>query len=150
MSNIGQIQRDLDSLYQSVWDTESNQLKLVDNSRYEDLLDKVNLVETEWDSLVPSVRLTHSIYTDSSSNKYVLFGLLDNARSGGGCDTNFTYSWFVGLMTPVDGVLKDNTSTKFVVMYNDTSYDSDNENYLDVSDWHIVFAVDVDGVVDLS
>lgn len=107
--------------------------------------------EVDGNGMFPFTRLTHSIYTDDEDNRWALFGLLDNAYhptvDGWGCDSNSTYSWFVGLRSPISsGTTKDNTNSEFVVMYNDTSEDANNIHDLDVSNWHIVFRVNKEGV----
>lgn len=107
--------------------------------------------EIDGNGIFPFTRLTHSIYTDSNDDTYALFGLLDNAYHptawGWECDSNSTYSWFVGLRTPVSNNIKDNTNTEFIVMYNDTTYDNNDIHNIDVSDWHIVFRINTNGVV---
>lgn len=103
--------------------------------------------EIDGNGIFPFTRLTHSIATISGT-KHSLFGLLDNAYHGTtGCDSNSTYSWFVGLMTPVDEYNhKDNTNTSFVVMYNNTPA-SDDEHSLDNDNWYVVFDVTTNGTV---
>ena len=107
--------------------------------------------EVDGNGIFPFTRLTSSAYVDSNGDDYYLLGLLDNAYHptlyGWDCDSNKTYSWFVGLKTPeISYLLKDNALTKFVVMYNDTPYDSENIHYIDKSRWKTVFEVDVNSV----
>ena len=108
--------------------------------------------EVDGNGIFPFTRLTHSIYTDEEEHKWALFGLLDNAYHGTlsnwGCDSNSTYSWFVGLRSPISsGTLKDNSQAEFIVMYNDTTEDENNPHDLDVSKWHIVFRIGTSGVI---
>ena len=108
--------------------------------------------EVDGNGIFPFTRLTHSIYTDEEEKQWALFGLLDNAyhatSTTWGCDSNSTYSWFVGLRSPISsGTLKDNSRTEFIVMYNDTPEDEDNPYDLDVSKWHIVFRIGTQGVI---
>ena len=108
--------------------------------------------EVDGNGIFPFTRLTHSMYTDDEDNRWALFGLLDNAYHATfwdwGCDSNATYSWFVGLRSPIStGNMKDNTQTEFIVMYNDTPYNQDNQYELDVSKWHIVFRIGTQGVI---
>lgn len=103
--------------------------------------------EVDGNGMFPFTRLTHSIIT-IGNNRYALVGILDNAYHGSsGCDSNNTYSWFTGLMTPLvdDTNKKDNKNASFVIMYNDTTYDSAHPNTIDNSKWHIVFEVNKDG-----
>ena len=109
--------------------------------------------EIDGNGIFPFTRLTHSIYTDDENHRWALFGLLDNAYHGTsttwGCDSNATYSWFVGLRSPVSNAnMKDNTQTEFIVMYNDTPYNQGNQYELDVSKWHIVFRIGTQGVIN--
>ena len=107
--------------------------------------------EVDGNGIFPFTRLTSSQYTDSSNNTYALLGLLDNAYHptlwGWECDSNSTYSWFVGLRTPVTNNVKDNTNTEFVIMYNNTSSDTSHPHTMSASNWNIVFRVGVNGVV---
>lgn len=108
--------------------------------------------EVDGNGMFPFTRLTHSMYTDEEENRWALFGLLDNAYHGTlsnwGCDSNSTYSWFVGLRSPISsGTLKDNSRAEFIVMYNDTPHDPESQYELDVSRWHIVFRVGTSGVI---
>ena len=108
-------------------------------------------LELDGNGIFPYTRLTSSAYSDGTNNYYLL-GILDNAYHptlfGWECDNNSTYSWFVGLKFPESGYLtKDNKNASFVVMYNDTPYNSSNIHELDVSNWHVVFEVGKNGIV---
>ena len=107
--------------------------------------------EVDGNGIFPYTRLTSSAYVDSNGNTYYLLGLLDNAYHptlyGWDCDSNGTYSWFVGLKTPEKSYLiKDNPLTKFVVMYNDTPADSENIHYIDKSKWKTIFEIDITSI----
>ena len=112
-------------------------------------------LEIDGKGIFPFTRLTSSVYSINGTSYYLL-GLLDNAYhptfgndAVWGCDSNSTYSWFVGLKIPEDSYLKkDNVNASFVVMYNDTEYDSENPHVLDKTKWHVVFEVNTGGVVD--
>lgn len=101
--------------------------------------------EVDGNGIYPFTRLTSSRYTDSNDDVWCLLGLLDNAyhptKWGWECDSNSTYSWFVGLKSPEQSdLVKDNKNTSFVVMYNDSPAQQDpNTHVLDVSKWHTVF-----------
>jgi hypothetical protein len=100
--------------------------------------------DTESNELSPLSRVTCSI-TTINEIQYALIGILDNAYHNlTGCDDNTTYSWFVGLKTPVTDNRKDNENTSFVVMYNTTT-DSDTHT-IDNNNWNIVFEVNKNGV----
>ena len=108
--------------------------------------------EIDGNGIFPFTRVTHSRYMDENNKVWHLLGLLDNAyhptTGGWQCDSNATYSWFVGFKTPEKtSLIKDNVNTSFVVMYNDTpSYGEPYQHYLDVSKWHIVFEVNTGGI----
>ena len=104
--------------------------------------------EIDGNGIFPYIRVTHSIATIDET-RYALVGILDNAyHTLNECDDNSTYSWFFGLMTPVNSSnVKDNTQSSFVVMYNDTSYDSSDKHKIEDDNWHIVFRVGTTGVV---
>ena len=107
--------------------------------------------EVDGNGIFPYTRLTSSAYVDSDGDTYYLLGLLDNAYHptlyGWDCDSNGTYSWFVGLKTPEKSYLiKDNPLTKFVVMYNDTQADSENIHYIDKSKWKTIFEIDINSI----
>ena len=107
--------------------------------------------EVDGNGIFPYTRLTSSAYVDSDGDTYYLLGLLDNAYHptlyGWDCDSNGTYSWFVGLKTPEKSYLiKDNPLTKFVVMYNDTPADSENIHYIDKSKWKTIFEIDINSI----
>ena len=107
--------------------------------------------EVDGNGIFPYTRLTSSAYVDSDGDTYYLLGLLDNAYHptlyGWDCDSNGTYSWFVGLKTPEKSYLiKDNPLTKFVVMYNDTPADSENIHYIDKSRWKTIFEIDINSI----
>ena len=107
--------------------------------------------EVDGNGIFPYTRLTSSAYVDSDGDTYYLLGLLDNAYHptlyGWDCDSNGTYSWFVGLKTPEKSYLiKDNPLTKFVVMYNDTPADSENIHYIDKSRWKTIFEIDITSI----
>ena len=113
--------------------------------------------EVDGNGIFPYTRLTSSVYIDENNHKYYLLGLLDNAYhptlSGWECDSNSTWSWFIGLKTPqlIDEdnnevyLHKDNTGTKFVVMYNDTS-PSTSVHTMNMSDWNTVIEIGSDGI----
>lgn len=104
--------------------------------------------EIDGNGLLPFTRLTHSTAT-INGDSYVLLGLLDNAyHNANGCDTNNTWSWFIGLRIPYSSYTKDNKNASFVVMYNDTEYNSSDIHELNSSDWHVVFEVDKNGIVE--
>ena len=108
--------------------------------------------EIDGNGIFPYTRLTSSRYTDENNNVFHLLGLLDNAyhptKDGWECDDNSTYSWFIGLRTPESSdLIKDNVHASFVVMYNDTPYNGNNNHELDVGRWHIVFEVNTNGMV---
>ena len=108
--------------------------------------------EIDGNGIFPYTRLTSSRYTDENDNVFHLLGLLDNAyhptKDGWECDDNSTYSWFIGLRTPESSdLIKDNVHASFVVMYNDTPYNGNNNHELDVGRWHIVFEVNTNGMV---
>ena len=75
-------------------------------------------------------------------------GILENAYHDlSGCDTNTQYSWFAGFITPIsESNIKDTANTRFIIMYNNTT--SSDEHELDNTQWHTVFAVDVNGMVE--
>ena len=107
--------------------------------------------EVDGNGIYPYTRLTSSAYKDSNNNTYYLLGLLDNAYHptlyGWDCDSNGTYSWFIGLKTPEKSYLiKNNALTKFVVMYNDTPPDPENPHVIDNSKWKTVFEVDINSI----
>ena len=107
--------------------------------------------EVDGNGIFPYTRLTSSAYVDSDGDIYYLLGLLDNAYHptlyGWDCDSNGTYSWFIGLKTPEKSYLiKDNPLTKFVVMYNDTPADSENIHYIDKSRWKTIFEIDINSI----
>ena len=103
-------------------------------------------IEVDGNGIFPFSRLTNSKHVINNVEYYTL-GILDNAyHSFTGCDSNSTYSWFIGLLTSGENNIKDNAAAKFVVMYNDTDYDAENEHYLDNNSWHIVFQVGTNGV----
>lgn len=107
--------------------------------------------EVDGNGVWPFTRLTSSAYIDSNDDRYYLLGLLDNAYhptlEGWECDSNITYSWFIGLRFPESSYLvKDNKNAEFVVMYNDTAYDSSDIHNLDISKWHVVFSVGKNGI----
>ena len=107
--------------------------------------------EVDGNGIFPYTRLTSSAYVDSNGDTYYLLGLLDNAYHptlyGWDCDSNGTYSWFIGLKTPEKSYLiKDNPLTKFVVMYNDTPADSENIHYIDKSRWKTIFEIDINSI----
>lgn len=110
--------------------------------------------EVDGNGIFPYTRLTSSAYEDSNGNNYYLLGLLDNAYHptlyGWDCDSNETYSWFIGFKTPEISYLKKNNAlTKFVIMYNDTPHNSDNIHQVDVSKWKTIFEVDINSVKGL-
>ena len=107
--------------------------------------------EVDGNGIYPYTRLTSSAFTGSDGNSYYLLGLLDNAYHptlyGWDVDSNVHYSWFVGLKSPSQAYLTKKTDeTKFVVMYNDTPYNSSNTHELDVSKWNTVFEVSISSV----
>lgn len=120
--------------------------------------------EIDGNGIFPFTRVTSSRYT-ANNKTWHLLGLLDNAyhptKWQSQCDDNSTYSWFVGLRTPAQydddnppkekDLLKDNTQSEFVVMYNDTQKPTTGDHagetdYLNPENWHIVFSVGVDGL----
>ena len=105
--------------------------------------------EIDGNGIFPFTRLTSSKTTINGVNCSLL-GLLDNAyHSANGCDDNSTYSWFVGMLAPIDeNHVKDNKNASFVVMYNDTP-ETENQHDLDNDCWNIVFQVNTGGVVDI-
>ena len=104
--------------------------------------------EIDGNGISPYVRLTHSIATVNGA-RCSLFGLLDNSYHGGtGCDSNATYSWFIGMKAPIDSDnVKDNHNASFVIMYNNTP-ESSSEHTLNSDSWHIVFEVNTGGIVN--
>lgn len=108
-------------------------------------------LEIDGNGIFPFTRLTHSTYKDENNHIYYLVGILDNAyhptQWNWQMDNNNQPAWFFGLKTPEQSdLLKDNQNTSFVIMYNDTAYNSQNIHELDVSKWHIVFEIDKDTV----
>lgn len=108
-------------------------------------------LEIDGNGIFPFTRLTHSTYKDENNNIYYLVGILDNAyhptQGGWQMDNNNQPAWFFGFKTPEQSyLLKDNQNTSFVIMYNDTPYNSQKSHELDVSKWHIVFEIDKDTV----
>ena len=105
--------------------------------------------EIDGNGIYPYIRLTHSICTIDDT-RYALVGLIDNAyHTLNECDSNATYSWFTGLMTPVNANnVKDNTETAFVIMYNDTTTDAEHPHTINASNWNIVFKVNKNGVIN--
>jgi hypothetical protein len=77
---------------------------------------------------------------------------LDNSYHGGtGCDSNATYSWFIGMKASIDSDnVKDNHNASFVIMYNNTpEMEEEHKHELDDTQWNVVFEVDTSGVVDI-
>lgn len=110
--------------------------------------------EIDGNGIFPYTRLTSSRYFDGTNNIYLL-GVLDNAYHptiyDWDCDNNSTYSWFFGLKYPeYSALVKDNKEASFVVMYNDTSYDSEDIHNLDISKWHTVFETKISDASDYT
>ena len=109
--------------------------------------------EVDGNGIFPYTRLTSSAYTDENDEVWYLLGILENAYHptiyGWDCDKNNNYSWFAGLKTPNrtgEYLVKENSEAKFVVMYNDTSYNQNSEHALDVSKWKTVLEVDATSI----
>ena len=104
--------------------------------------------EVDGNGIHPFTRLTSSRTTIDGVN-CSLFGLLDNAyHAGTNCDDNNTYSWFAGIIAPIDNNhAKDNQNARFVIMYNDTPYTGEaNKHNVDITKWKTVFSVDTTGM----
>lgn len=107
--------------------------------------------EVDGNGIFPFTRLSSSRYTDENNDVWHLLGLLDNAyhptKWGWYCDDNSTWSWFFGLKTPeASDLVKDNTETKFVVMYNDTPHNPLDKEELLVANWNTVLEIDTSDI----